>query len=79
MLDQAQIIYLLNDILEDERVNINELSFSRPVLENIDEMEVSRMDLLIPFNGSYAGGVIDIVKAIEKKPTKNNSRWYRDG
>ncbi len=67
MLDQAQIIYLLNDILEDERVNINELSFSRPVLENIDEMEVSRMDLLIPFNGSYAGGVIDIVKAIEKK------------
>ncbi len=69
VLDQAQIIYLLNDILEDERVNINELSFSRPVLENIDEMEVSRMDLLIPFNGSYAG-VIDIVKAIEKSPRK---------
>ena len=69
MLDQAQIIYLLNDILEDERVNINELSFSRPVLENIDEIEVSRMDLLIPFNGSYAG-VIDIVKAIEKSPRK---------
>lgn len=68
-LDQSQIIYLLNDLIESENVLINDLSFSRPELEQIGDLEVMAMNVSIPYSGSYEG-VLDVVDSIKKSPRR---------
>lgn len=62
-LDQSQIIYILNDLLSDDNVDITDLSFSRPVSEKIDEMIVQQMGISIPIKGNY-DGIVNIVKSV---------------
>ncbi len=68
-LDQAQILYLLNDLMADDRVNISDMSFTRPSTETKGEQDIYKMDVNIPISGSY-DGILDIVRAIENGPRK---------
>lgn len=68
-LDQAQIIYLLNDLIEHENVSIVDLNFSKPSFENLGGFQVKNMEISLPYNGEY-GGIVDIVNAIKKSPRK---------
>ena len=69
VIDQAQIIYLLNDLIEHEDVSVVDLNFTRPVYEDIGEFQVKSMDISIPYNGDY-DGIIDIANAIKGSPRK---------
>lgn len=66
-LDQAQILYLLNDLTLDERVDIIDLAFTRPYKDKINDIDVERMDINIPFKGSY-DGIMDVLKHIRNSP-----------
>ncbi|WP_422487182.1 LysM peptidoglycan-binding domain-containing protein [Gudongella sp. DL1XJH-153] len=68
-LDQAQIIYLLNDLLPEDQVEIADLNFSRPSSENVSEMEVFNMGISVPFTGDYTG-IEEMVRAIELSPRR---------
>lgn len=68
-LDQAQIIYLLNGLLEQEAVSVVDMNFNRPDHEDIGDFQVKNMDVSIPYNGSYTG-VVDIIKALKSSPRK---------
>lgn len=68
-IDQAQIIYLLNDLIEHEDVSVVDLNFNRPGYEDIGEFQVKNMDISIPYNGKY-DGIVDIINAIKKSPRK---------
>lgn len=68
-LDQPQIIYLLNDLIEDDKLSVADINFSRPSEEKIEEMVVNYMDVSIPFKGEYEG-VMNVVEAINKSPRK---------
>lgn len=68
-IDQAQIIYLLNDLIEHEDVSVVDLNFSRSTYEDIGSFQVKSMDISIPYSGNYEG-IVDIVNSIEKSPRK---------
>lgn len=69
ILDQSQIIYLLNNLLADDRVNVADYNFNRPSSEKIGEMEVRQIGISIPFIGNY-DGVVDIVKSLGTSPRR---------
>ncbi|MDR7870023.1 MAG: LysM domain-containing protein [Tissierellaceae bacterium] len=68
-LDQAQILYLLNDLMADDRVDVDDMSFTRPGTETKGEMDIHKMDINIPLSGKY-DGVYDIVEAINNSPRR---------
>lgn len=68
-LDQSQIIYLLNDMLPMEEVEISNLDFSRPVTESLNQIDVRNMAISLPFNGPYSE-VLKLVKSIESSPRR---------
>lgn len=68
-LDQAQIIYLLNDLIDHEDVSIIDLSFSRPTYEELEGLQIKSMDISLPYNGTYEG-IIDIVNSIKRSERK---------
>lgn len=68
-LDQSQMIYLLNDLVADERVAIEDLNFTRSNTELIGDLEVKQMEVSIPFNGNY-DGIMDIVKSMGTSPRR---------
>lgn len=68
-LDQAQIIYLLNDLMGDDRVEITDMNFSRPTSEKIGEMDVEQMGISLPFNANY-DGIMSVVKRVENSPRR---------
>ena len=69
VLDQSQIIYLLNDLMVDDRVKITDFNFDRPSVEEIGEMDVKEMSVSIPFRGNY-DGIVNIAKSIETSPRR---------
>ena len=68
-LDQAQIIYLLNDLLQNDNLSVVDMNFIRPDFEDIGGLQVKNMDISIPYNGNYPG-IIDIIKALKNSPRK---------
>lgn len=68
-LDQAQIIYLLNDILPEDQVEIADLNFTRPGAENLSGLDVYNMGISVPFTGDYPG-ITEMVKSIELSPRR---------
>ena len=68
-LDQAQIIYLLNELLKDETMSVVDMSFNRPNYEEIGGFQVKNMEISIPYNGFYTG-VIDTINALRSSPRK---------
>lgn len=68
-LDQAQIIYLLNDMLPADQVNIADYGFTRPAKEQVAEMEVQNMSISVPFAGDY-NGIMNMVRSVELSPRR---------
>lgn len=68
-LDQSQIIYLLNDLTQDDNFNVEDLSFSRPSVEQLGQVDVRNMEVSIPFAGNY-DGVIDVINSFEGSPRR---------
>ncbi|MCR3956715.1 MAG: LysM peptidoglycan-binding domain-containing protein [Gudongella sp.] len=68
-LDQAQIIYLLNDLLPEDQVEVADLNFSRPSAEKLSEMDVYNMGISVPFSGDYTG-IEELVRSIELSPRR---------
>jgi len=68
-LDQSQIIYLLNDMLPEDQVEIVDLNFTRPGAEKVADMDVYNMGISVPFSGSYAG-IMNMVRAVEMSPRR---------
>lgn len=69
VLDQPQIIYLLNDLITDDKVAINEFSFSNPGDETMGNMAVRNMSITVPYSGSY-DGTMEVVKALGTSPRR---------
>lgn len=68
-LDQSQIIYLLNDLTEDDKFSAEDLNFSRPSTEKVGEIDVRKMEISIPFVGNYSG-IIDVINAVGGSPRR---------
>lgn len=68
-LDQAQIIYLLNELTTHDDVDIEDLSFSRPSMSEFEDFQVNSMDISVPYSGDYQG-IIDVLNSIKQSPRK---------
>lgn len=68
-LDQAQIIYLLNELMAHENVKVDDISFSRPVMTDFQDFQVNSMDISIPYSGDYKG-IVDVLNSINSSPRK---------
>ncbi len=68
-LNQPEIIYLLNEILDSEELDILDINFSKPSEEQVCDLMVKVMDITIPYRGSYSG-LIQTIKGIDLSPKK---------
>lgn len=68
-IDQPQIIYLLNEILQNEDIEAMDINFSRLKKENIGDLEVNSMDIYIPYRAKYQG-ILQTIKDITLSPKK---------
>lgn len=68
-LDQSKVVEILSDILNEENVEIQDIIFSEPSQENIEELIVNKTGISIPYKGSYQG-VLEILKSISTYPKK---------
>ncbi|WP_312702224.1 LysM domain-containing protein [Sedimentibacter sp.] len=69
VIDQSQIIYLLNDLIKDDKAKINVLNFDSPGEEIMGEMAVKKMNISVPYSGSY-DGTMEVVKALGESPRR---------
>ena len=69
VLDQSQIIYLLNDLIKDDKVKISDYNFDNPSEEAMGEMAVQNMNISVPYSGSY-DGTMNIIKSLEASPRR---------
>ncbi len=69
VLDQAQMIYLLNDLIKDDKMAISEMSFSSPAEEAMGDIAVKNMNISLPYTGTF-DGTIDVVKALGASPRR---------
>jgi len=68
-LDQSQIIFLLNEMLDDSNLEISNLNFSEPQIEEIRGIPINTMDISIPYKGKYED-LLKLMNKIEKSPRK---------
>lgn len=68
-IDQAQIIYLLNHLVENDNLSVDNLNFNRPGYEDIGEFQVKNMEISLPYGGSYEG-IIDVLNSLKNSPRK---------
>ena len=66
-LDQPQIIYLLNELIDEEDIEIEDINFKRPELTDIEGFQVNSMDISIPYSGKYVG-IMNILDSIFQRP-----------
>lgn len=52
-IDQPQIIYMLNELLDNDDLEILDIKFERPYDEEIEESTVQVMDIAIPYRSTY--------------------------
>ena len=69
VLDQAQMIYLLNDLIKDDKIVISDLGFSSPNEEVMGDLAVKNMDIRVPYNGTFEG-TIEVMKALSSSPRR---------
>ena len=68
-LDQPEIIYLLNEILDNEELDVLDINFNRPSEEQINDLMVKTMNITIPYRSSYEG-LIQTIKGVDLSPKK---------
>jgi len=69
VIDQSQIIYLLEELLVDEAIDVSDFRFSRPDLISVADREIAKMDISLPFEGEY-NDIIKALQAIQMSPKK---------
>ncbi|CCQ95981.1 putative Peptidoglycan-binding LysM [[Clostridium] ultunense Esp] len=68
-LDQPEIIYLLNELLDNEEINILDINFDTPSQEEIGDLSIRTMNITIPYRGSYKG-FLETINGITSSPKK---------
>jgi len=68
-IDQAQIIYLLNDIIDSSNLKILNLDFSEPQIEDVAGISMKTMDITFPYKGKY-DELIDFLSKLRTSPRK---------
>lgn len=69
VIDQSQIIYLLDELLLEKKVDISSFSFSKPSIIKLNDREMGKMDIQAPIEGEF-DDIIHVLEAIEKSPRK---------
>lgn len=69
VLDQSQIIYLLNDLIKSDGMDISDFQFTSPAEEEINEMTVKKMDISLPYEGNY-DGIMKVMESIKTSPRR---------
>lgn len=54
-LNHSEILYILSDLMKDKEFHISDLSFSELKKETYGELDIYRLDILVPFYGTYSG------------------------
>ena len=68
-IDQPEIIYILNNLLNNEEIDILDINFDRPTKEQIGDLTVDSMNIVLPYKGSY-DGLVSIIEAINSSPKR---------
>ncbi|NLW40603.1 MAG: hypothetical protein GXY96_06730, partial [Tissierellia bacterium] len=68
-LDQAEIIYLLNSLIDDENISVSDYNFSRKEFEDFGDFQASNMTVSVPYTGSY-DGILDLINRLKNSPRK---------
>lgn len=68
-LSQPEMIYILNELLLKSDIEMQSLTFSQPFTEVLNEKEISKMDISMPYKGTFKD-LDDLIKKIEKEPRK---------
>lgn len=69
ILDQSQIIYLLNDLIKSNNMDISDYQFTSPVEEQINEMSVKKMEISLPYEGNY-DGIMSVMESVKTSPRR---------
>lgn len=68
-MDQPQIIYILNELLNNEDLDILDIKFNRPYEEQIGQSTVKVMEISIPYNSTY-DDLLNTIKKISSSQKK---------
>lgn len=68
-LNQPQIIYVLNELLLKSNIEIDSISFSQPFMETLNTQEIQKMDISMPFKGSFSS-LNETIKSLEAETRK---------
>ena len=68
-LNQAEIIYTLDKLLSKSLLEIGDITFGRPFTETIDEKEIEKMEISMPYKGSFAS-LDKTIKILENESKK---------
>lgn len=68
-LNQPQIVYILNELLLNSDIEMDSISFSQPFMELLKEQEIQKMDISMPFKGSFLS-LNEIIKSLEMERRK---------
>lgn len=68
-LDQAQIIYLLNTLMDGENISTQDYNFSRRDFEDFGDFQVRNMTVSIPYSGNY-DGIIGLINRLKGSPRR---------
>lgn len=68
-LNQPQIIYVLNELLLKSDIEIDSISFSQPFMETLNTQEIQKMDISMPFKGSFSS-LNETIKSLEAETRK---------
>ena len=68
-LNQPQIIYVLNELLLESNIEMDSINFSKPFMETLKDQEIQKMDIAMPFQGTFVS-LNEIIKSLEEEPRK---------
>lgn len=68
-LSQPEIIYILNELLLKSEIKMESISFTQPFTEVINEREIRKMDVSMPYKGTFKD-LDELIKKIEAEPRK---------
>ncbi len=68
-IDQAEIIFLLNELIEGDSLDVLDIRFSEPKEESIDDFSFPTIDIYMPFRASYQG-LIETLKRMKESPKR---------
>ncbi len=68
-LSQPEIIYILDEVLSKSNIEMQSISFTKPFIETLNDREIRKMNISIPFEGDFKS-LEDLIESIEKEDRK---------